>query len=104
MENLIQDLQKMITALEQLGHLSQADSEQIDELLDQLFQQKIDLLRVSLNVSSQPFQQTAQAIHQAAAKLDKTVKHPSDIQASISQVQIAVNKLAKLLDQAPLIV
>jgi len=90
---LIQDLQKTIAALEALG-----DSEQIDELLDQLFQHKIDLVNATLNTASQPYQHAAQAMKQAAAKAERAAKEPARVDEATAAVAGAVAKLAKLLD------
>lgn len=98
MESLIQDLQKTILALETLSETSVTASDQIDELLDQLFQQKIDLMNASLNVSSGPYQQAALAISQAAVKAGRAVKDPGSIDETAVAVADAISKLARLLD------
>ena len=99
MERLIQELQKTILALEKLSESSLPQAEQIDELLDQLFQQKIDLLNVSLNTSSNAFQQVVQAMTQAAAKAGRAVKDHGQVGGMIPVVSDAISKLARLLDQ-----
>lgn len=100
MEGLIQDLQKTILALETLSQSSATASEQIDELLDQLFQQKIDLLKASLNLSSAPYQQAAEAMSEAAVKAARAVKEPARIEEMTIAVADAISKLARLLDHA----
>jgi methyl-accepting chemotaxis protein len=97
-DSLIQDLQKTIEALETLSDRPATSGEQIDELLDQLFQQKIDLVGSSLNVSSQPFQQASQAMKQAAAKAVHAVKEPTRVDEMNKAVSDAITKLARLLD------
>jgi len=97
-DSLIQDLQKTIEALETLGDRPATAGEQIDELLDQLFQQKIDLVSASLNVSSQPFLQASQAMKQAAAKAVRAVKEPARVGEMAKAVADAITKLARLLD------
>jgi len=99
-DSLIQDLQKTIDALETLSEMPVTAGEQIDELLDQLFQQKIDLVNASLNISSQPFQQASQAMAQAAAKAVRSVKEPARVNDMAKGVSDAITKLARLLDSA----
>lgn len=98
MEKLIQELQKTIAALEKLSESTQTASEQIDELLDQLFQQKIDLVKARLNESSPSFQQALQAISQASSKAGRAVKEPARIPEMTEAVASAIGKLAMLLD------
>ena len=98
MDSLIQELQKTIEALETLSDRPATAGEQIDELLDQLFQQKIDLLNASVNVASQPFQLAALAMRQAAVKAARAVKEPARVGEMTSAVADAITKLARLLD------
>ena len=98
MDSLIQDLQKTIEALETLSESSGAEAEQIDELLDQLFQQKIDLVKANLNPASPPFQQAAQAMKQAATKASRAVKELARFEEMAKAVNESITKLARLLD------
>ncbi len=98
MDSLIQDLQKTIEALETLSELPATACDQIDELLDQLFQQKIDLVNAAPSVSSQPFQQAAEAMKQAAVQTERALKEPSRLAETTSAVSDAITQLAKLLD------
>lgn len=100
MDTLIQDLQKTIAALETLGDNPATAGEQIDELLDQLFQQKIDLVGLAPNAASQPYQQAALAMKQAAAKAQRAAKEPARLGEAEHAVAEAIAKLAKLLDGA----
>lgn len=98
MDSLIQDLQKTIEALESLGSQPATAGEQADELLDQLFQHKIDLVHATLNTTSPLFQQAATAMKQAAAKAAKAVKEPALFDAAVKAIALAIHQLAKLLD------
>ena len=98
MDNLIQDLQKTIEALETLSDRPATAGEQIDELLDQLFQQKIDLVATTLNVSSQPYQHAALAMKQAASKTQRAAKEHAPLGEAAQAVAEAIGKLARLLD------
>lgn len=102
MESLIQYLQTTILALETLSDSPEAASGQIEELLDQLFQQKIDLMNASLNTSSVPFQQAAQAMGLAAAKAERAAKDRTRIGDMETAVADAIGKLARLLDNVPI--
>ncbi len=96
MDTLMQDLQKTIEALETLGEVPATAGEQIDELLDPLFQHKIDLVGATLNASSQPYQQAAVAMRQAAAKAERAVKEPARVDEAARAVAEAITTLAKL--------
>jgi predicted metal-dependent hydrolase len=97
-DSLIQELQKTIEALETLSDRPATAGEEIDELLDQLFQQKIDLLNAPVNASSQPFQLAALALQQATAKAVLAVKEPARVGEMTTAVADAITKLARLLD------
>ncbi|HYE35143.1 hypothetical protein [Methylocaldum sp.] len=98
MESLIQNLQRTIRALETLSEKRLPEADQVDELLDQLFQQKIDLVNVTLSSSSPVYQQAAQAVSQAATRVEKAAKEPSRVSEAIPVVFDAIGKLAKLLN------
>jgi ribosome-associated translation inhibitor RaiA len=95
---LIQDLQKTIEALETLSEKPATASEHIDELLDQLFQQKIDLVHAHLNVNGQPYQQAASATKKAAEKAELAVRQPAHADEAIAAITEAIAKLAILFD------
>jgi dsDNA-specific endonuclease/ATPase MutS2 len=98
MENLIQNLQRTIRALETLSEKALPETEQVDELLDQLFQQKIDLVNVNANTSSPLYQQAAQALSQAAMRAEKAAKDPARCAEAIPSVNDAIGKVAKFLN------
>jgi phage-related minor tail protein len=98
MDNLIQDVQKTIVALEKLAERPATASEQLDELLDQLFQLKTDLNNVNLNPSSPQYQQALQAVRQAVGKADRATKDNGKLGEMMPAVNNAISKLAKLLD------
>ncbi|MGX2039009.1 hypothetical protein ACWJKU_02580 [Methylocaldum sp. MU1018] len=98
MESLIQNLQRTIRALESLSEKKLPEADRVDELLDQLFQQKIDLVNVSANSSSPVYQQATQAMSQAASRVERAVKEPSRMDEAIPVVFDAIGKVAKLLN------
>jgi hypothetical protein len=98
MESLIQNLQRTIRALETLSEKKLPEADQVDELLDQLFQQKIDLVNINVSNSSPIYQQAVQAMNQAAARVERAVKEPSLTAEAVPVVFDAVGKLAKLLN------
>jgi hypothetical protein len=98
MDNLLQNLQRTIKALEILSEKGLPQAEQVDELLDQLFQQKIDLANLNTNPSAPVYQQAGQSLGQAAARAEKTVKDPAQLRDMIPAVRDAIGKLAKLLN------
>lgn len=98
MESLIQNLQRTIRALETLSEKKLPEADQVDELLDQLFQQKIDLVNITISSSSPVYQQAVQAMNQAAARVERAIKEPSRIGDAVPVVYDAVGKLAKLLN------
>lgn len=102
MENLLQNLQRTIKALETLSEKGLSQSDQIDELLDQLFQQKIDLVNLTPNTSAPVYQQATQALGQAAAKAEKAVKDGGQLRDALAAVTDATGKLTKLLNHVAL--
>jgi ABC-type transporter Mla subunit MlaD len=100
MEHLLQNLQKTIKALEILSEKGLPQSEQLDELLDQLFQQKIDLQDLTMNTSSPVYQQASQALGQTAARAEKATRDTNQVRDLIPAVNDAIGKLAKLLNNA----
>jgi hypothetical protein len=100
MENLLQNLQRTIKALETLSEKGLPPAEQLDELLDQLFQQKIDLQNLNTNTSSTVYQQASQAMGQTASKAEKAAKDTGQVRDLIPAVTDAIGKLAKLLNSA----
>jgi ABC-type transporter Mla subunit MlaD len=101
MENLLQNLQRTIKALETLSDKGLPQADQLDELLDQLFQQKMDLANLNANTSLPVYQQASQAFGQAAAKAEKTVKDNGQIKDMMAAVNDAIGKLTKLLNYNP---
>lgn len=98
MEHLIKNLQRTIKALEALSDKAPPQAEQVDELLDQLFQQKIDLVNLTANPSAPAYQQACQAMGQAATRAEKAVRDPAQTRDMIPAVTDAIVKLTKLLN------
>jgi hypothetical protein len=100
MDNLQQSLQRTIRALEALSERNPPQVERVDELLDQLFQQKIDLANLNTNASAPAYQQASQALGQAASRAEKAAKDPGQFKDALPVVTDAIGKLAKLLNHA----
>ncbi|NJD05562.1 MAG: cell division protein ZapD [Methylococcaceae bacterium] len=98
MDSLLQELQRTIGAVEKLAEKPATASEQLDELLDQLFQQKTDLAKLQLNPSVPAYQQALHAVRQAAGKSDRAVKDSGKVGEMVPAVNDAIGKIAKLLD------
>ena len=98
MENLFQNLQRTIKALEILSEKGLPQAEHVDELLDQLFQQKIDLANLTANPASPAYQQASQALSLAANRAEKAAKDPAQIRELMPIVTEAIGKLTKLLN------
>ena len=79
MDNLSQNLQRTIKALETLSEKGLPQAEQVDELLDQLFQQKIDLANLNTNTSAPAYQQASHALSHAASRAEKAVKNTAHL-------------------------
>jgi dsDNA-specific endonuclease/ATPase MutS2 len=101
MENLLQNLQRTIKALETLSEKGLPQADQLDELLDQLFQQKIDLANLNANTTSPVYQQASQSLGQAASKAEKAVKDNGQVRDMIPAVNDAIGKITKLLNHTP---
>ncbi len=98
MENLLQNLQRTIRALESLSEKPLTETEQVEALLDQLFQQKIDLVNLQVNAGSPLFQQAAHAVSLAATQTEKAIRTPTAIGDALTQVEDAASKLGSLLN------
>ncbi len=98
MDNLQQSLQRTIRALEALSEKNLPQGDRVEELLDQLFQQKIDLANLNTNTASPVYQQAGQALGLAASRAEKAVKDPGQIKDALAAVTDAIGKLAKLLN------
>jgi hypothetical protein len=98
MENLLQNLQRTIRALESLSERPLTETEQVEALLDQLFQQKIDLVNRQFNAGSPLFQQAAHAVSLAATQTEKAVRTPAALSDALTQVEDAAGKLGNLLN------
>lgn len=98
MENLSQDVQRTIRALEKLG--ANAASEQLDEWLDSLFQQKMDLGKARINPNAPATQQAAQAMRQAASKAEQALKNPARAGELGKALEDAIGKLARALNDS----
>ncbi len=98
MDQLTENLQRIIKALETLSAHSGTSSAPLDELLDQLFQQKIDLAQTSLNTSSPTYQQAANELATASTKAERAINNPSSATALVPSVEQAIGRVAKLLN------
>lgn len=98
MNNMIQHLQRTIKALETISDKGLPQGEQVDELLDQLFQQKIDLQNLSCSPTAPLYQQACNAFGHAAGKAERAAKDPTHLREMIPAVTEAIAKLAKLLN------
>ncbi len=98
MDTLTEDLMRVIKALEALNDHPNAASEPIDELLDQLFQQKIDLAAASINTASAVYKQAVQGLTTATAKAERAARNPSSAATLIPSVEDAIGRVAKLLN------
>lgn len=100
MNQLSEDLQRMIKALETLSEQPGASSAPLDDLLDQLFQQKIDLAGAQLNTASPAYQQAANDLAAASAKAERTIKNPAAAAALIPSIEQAISRVDRLLNDA----
>jgi hypothetical protein len=98
MDKLTDDTQRTIRALETLSGRASSAAEVIDELLDQLFQQKIDLAGATYSTAAPFYQQPVQAMSGAANKAERAVKDPNGVAAMVPVIEDAIGKLARLLD------
>jgi hypothetical protein len=98
MDRVTDDLERMIKALESLSNQPATLGEQIDGLLDQLFQQKIDLMGAALNAESPVYQKAARYTGAAATKVEGAATDPSMANAVVPSVEEAIGRIRKLLD------
>jgi hypothetical protein len=98
MDKLTDDIQRTIRALETLSGRASSASDAIDELMDQLFQQKIDLAGAKYSTSAPAYQQALQSMSAAANKAERALKDPNAVAPMVPAIEDAIGKLARLLD------
>jgi uncharacterized protein YukE len=98
MDKLTDDIQRTIRALETLSGRTSTSTEAIDELLDQLFQQKIDLAGSHYSTTSPVYQQALQSMSTAANRAERALKDQGAVAAMVPVIEEAITKLARLLD------
>lgn len=100
MDNLSNELQNVIRALEQVSDHAGTHSDAVYEILDQLYQQKMDLATASPHAASPNYKQAAEAIRAAAAKVKAAQRDKNRLGEALRAVSDATGKLNRVLDNA----
>lgn len=100
MDKLSDDIQKTIRALENLSARPSNASDQLDELLDQLYQQKLDLAEPAPNPSSALYTHAARSMASAAERAERALREPTGLKGALTAVEEAIARLARLVDSA----
>lgn len=100
MDNLNNELQNVIRALEQIGDHAGVHSEAVYELLDQLYQQKMDLANTPPRAAQPNYKQAGEAMRAACAKLKSAQRDKNRLADALQAVSEATGKLNRVLDNA----
>ncbi|BBL69676.1 hypothetical protein [Methylogaea oryzae] len=100
MDNLSSELQNAIRALEQVGDHAGAHSDAVDELLDQLYQQKMDLAGAPPHAASPNYKQAVEAMRAAGAKVKSAQRDKNRLADALRAVSEATAKINRVLDNA----
>ena len=100
MDNLGNELQNAIRALEQVSEHAEAHSDVVYELLDQLYQQKVDLVNASPHTATPNYKAAAEAMRTAAFKVKAAQRDKNHLADALRTVSDATGKLNRLLDHA----
>lgn len=94
------ELQNLIRVLEQIGERAGVHSDMLYELLDQLYQQKMDLTTVALQPTSPHYKQAAESLHCVCGKLKAAQRDKSRLAEALRSVSDVTSKLNRVLDNA----
>lgn len=100
MDNLSNELQNAIRALEQVSDHAGVHSDAVYELLDQLYQQKMDLAIASPHVAAPNYKLAVEAIAKAGAKVKSAQRDKNRLEEALHAVSEATGKLNRVLDSA----
>lgn len=100
MNNLDSELQNVIRALEQIGDHAGAHSDKLYELLDQLYQQKMDLTAASPHTASPNYKLATDAMRSACGKVKSAQRDKNRLADALRSVSEATGKLNRVLDNA----
>lgn len=99
MDAISQHLTRIIKALESLSEKLPSQADAVDELLDQLYQQKMDLNLAGMSHASAPYQAAVQAMKGATASVEGAVRDTSKFDDALVKTADAISKLARLFER-----
>ncbi|MEY2701027.1 MAG: hypothetical protein RIQ52_1782 [Pseudomonadota bacterium] len=98
MDKLTTELQKIIQSLESISSKQSAHADRSDELLDQCFQFKIDLMAASISPNNPAYAPALQSLSAAAGKLSKAARQQLPAEEAFAACEQAGKRLAQLLN------
>lgn len=98
MDTLNNELQNLIRALEQASAQAGAHGDRVDALLDQLYQQKMDLARAPAQTAALRHKQAREAMHAACSKIKAALRDKNRLGEALHAVVDASAKLNRVLN------
>lgn len=100
MDILSSELQNAIRALEQIADQAGDQGDLVDELLDRLYQQKMDATSTPLHAASPHYKKAVEAMRAAGGKVKSAQRDKGRLAEALSAVSEAAAKLNRVLDNA----
>lgn len=98
MDTLNNELQNLIRALEQASAQAGSHGDRVDALLDQLYQQKMDLAQAAAQTAALRHKQAREAMHAACSKIKASLRDKNRLGDALHAVEDASAKLNRVLD------
>lgn len=100
MDTLNNELQNVIRVLEQISDQAGANSDAVYELLDQLYQQKMDLNLATPHAAAPNYKLAMEAMRAAAGKVKAAQRDKNRLAEALRAVSDATGKINRVLDNA----
>lgn len=98
MSDLGKELQNMIRDMERLRDLRQPPDDGLLELLDRLYQQKLDLIKAGIDSATGEYRDLFDALKDAAASTREATSDLTKLEGALNKIAKVVSKIAKLVD------
>jgi hypothetical protein len=97
MPDLGDELKSMIREMEKLRDSRQPPDDRIVELLDRLYQQKLDLIRARIDSATVKYQHALDALNEAVAGTRDAIQDLAKLEEALRKIAKAVGRLADLI-------
>lgn len=98
MSDLGKELQNMIREMEKLRDSQQPPDDRVLELLDRLCQQKLDLVRASIDSATGKYRDVFDSLNEAAAATRDAIADLTKLEVALQKIAKVVGRIAKLID------